>query len=69
MNAREFVDKFGWEEAERVALLAGTTRAYFAQLAGGHRRPRLSLAEQLSIASDGRLAVLDLLTYQKPRAA
>tara|TARA_R110002072_G_scaffold113009_1_gene242420 strand:- start:3102 stop:3308 length:207 start_codon:yes stop_codon:yes gene_type:complete len=61
MNAKEFLERFGREEAERVAALSGTNYAYFSQLAYGHRRPSVDLAERLVAASDGRLDFTKLL--------
>jgi hypothetical protein len=66
LNAREFVDAFGWEEAERVATAAGTSKDYFAQLAGGHRRPSVDLAQRLVTESGDRLGLVELLTYRRP---
>mgnify|MGYP005667932333 FL=1 len=61
MNAKEFLEKFGREEAERVATSSGTNYAYFSQLAYGHRRPSVDLAERLVAASEGRLDFTKLL--------
>lgn len=61
MNAKEFLEQFGREESERVAALAGTNYAYFSQLAYGHRRPSVDLAERLVTASGGRLDFTKLL--------
>jgi hypothetical protein len=69
MNAREFLDQFGREEAERVAVRAGTNLAYFEQLACCARRPSIDLADRLAGASDGRLDTLALLRAKAERAA
>lgn len=71
MNAREFLDAHGREEAERVAVRAGTTMAYFEQLAGGHRRPSFPLAENLARESGDRMDTLSLMRApdKKPPAS
>ncbi len=61
MNAREYIDTFGWEEAERVAKAAGTNRAYFSQIANGHRNASVPLAQKLVDASAGRLDFMSLV--------
>ena len=61
MNAREFIDEFGADEAERVAIAAGTNMAYFRQIANGHRNAGFGLAQRLVGASDERLDLLALL--------
>lgn len=62
MDANTFIEKFGWAEAERVAKAAGTNRAYFGQIARGHRRPSVKLAQKLVDASEGILDFVALLT-------
>lgn len=69
MNARQFLDTFGREEAERVALRAGTNLAYFEQLACCARSPSFSLAEELAAASSGRMEVLALMRAKSERDA
>lgn len=49
------------QEREQVARLAGTTDAYFQQLAGGHRSPSKKLAERLEKATNGKLNKIMLL--------
>lgn len=61
MNAKEFLEAFGIPEATRVAETAGTNYAYFSQIAHGHRRPSVDLAERLIAASGNRLGFADLL--------
>lgn len=61
MNARQFLDQFGRAESETVATKAGTSFAYFYQIANGHRRPSVELAERLVTASSSRLGFSDLL--------
>jgi DNA-binding transcriptional regulator YdaS (Cro superfamily) len=55
MNIKTFVRSTEKLERERIAALAGTTDAYFHQLAGGHRRPSASLCKRLEVASGGLL--------------
>lgn len=55
MNAKQFIDEYGWAEAEQVASKAGTNRAYLSQIAHGHRNASALLAERLVLASSGRL--------------
>jgi transcriptional regulator with XRE-family HTH domain len=61
MNARDYLKKHGWKAAEDIAIKAGTTKEYFSQLAYGHRRPSVGLAERLVIASSGKLDFVLLL--------
>jgi hypothetical protein len=61
MNAKDFLDEFGREEATRVAIAAGTNYVYFTQIASGHRRPSVDLALRLITASDDRLSFEALL--------
>lgn len=61
LNAREFLDRFGREEAERVCVRAGTKFSYFVHLAGGHRNPSTDLAKRLVRASDRRMSLTKLL--------
>lgn len=67
MNAREFLDRFGRDEAERIARAAGTNLPYFEQLACCARRPSIDLADRLVEASDGRLDTLALLRAKRAR--
>lgn len=68
MNAKQFLDAYGKEEAERVALAAKSNYAYFSQLAYGHRRPSVRLAERLVEASDDRLDFVSLLKGREKSA-
>lgn len=52
MNIRQYIDLYGWPAAEKVAIKAGTNRAYFAQLASGHRKA--SAAKALAIVKASR---------------
>jgi hypothetical protein len=51
MDAGSFLDKHGKDICRRVAEKAGTKWEYFTQIAHGHRRPSVELAEQLVAAS------------------
>lgn len=68
MNALEFIKTFGWEEAEQVALKAGTNRAYFSQIAYGHRNAGTRLAQRLVKESGDRLDLLSLMTATEDAA-
>lgn len=69
MNAKQFIETYGWKRAEKVALKAGTNRAYFSQIACGHRNASLPLAERLVKASGGELDLISLMKSTKDRAA
>ncbi len=60
MDAKTFLLE---HRAEVPALCerVGTSPAYFTQIAYGHRRPSVGLAQQLAEASGGRLSVTALL--------
>lgn len=67
MNAKDFLQQYGVEEADRVAAKAGTNHAYFLQLVAQTRRPSAELARRLVEASGGRLDFVCLLqTTKKP---
>lgn len=68
MDAQTFKDTFGIEESERVAIAAGSNYAYFHQIATGHRRPSVDLAEKLVDASEGRLELIALLKAKRTAA-
>lgn len=61
LDAKQFLQRFGREEAARVCVLAGTKLSYFVHLAGGHRNPSTALAKRLVQASDKRLSLHKLL--------
>lgn len=74
MDALEFLTSHGKATAEAVARDAGTNFAYFSQLAYGHRRPSVDLAQRLVAASaahvqdaERRLDLLSLLTAPPAR--
>lgn len=67
MDAKRFLDAFGREAATKVAESAGSNYAYFSQIAYGHRRPSVGLAERLIEASAGLLSFEGLLR-SKPSA-
>ena len=51
MHALAFIEKHGQAVATEVAEAAGTNAKYFSQIAHGHRRPSVDLAEKLVTAS------------------
>jgi hypothetical protein len=67
MNAIDFLKYFGQTETEAVAKTAGTTLAYFKQIAYRHRRPSPELAEKLEEASSGRLDFRSLLSQKRKK--
>lgn len=67
MNAKQFLETYGWTRAEKVAIAAGTNRAYFSHIARGHRNASLDLAERLVDASDGELDLLSLMKAKRTR--
>ncbi len=67
MNAKQFLETYGWERAEEVAIAAGTNRAYFSHIAHGHRNASLALAERLVKASGGELDLLALMKATQSR--
>lgn len=73
MDAKSFLDKHGKDAAERVAIRAGTNYAYFSQIAHGHRRPSVGLAQKLVEASAHEVRKehdrLDFVSLLAPRVA
>lgn len=67
MDAHEYIQTHGWPKAEAVAVAAGTNRAYFSQIAHGHRNASLDLAERLVEESGGELDLLKLMTAKRRR--
>jgi transcriptional regulator with XRE-family HTH domain len=71
MDALNFLEKHGKDVAERVAKKAGTNFAYYSQIAHGHRRPSVDLADRLVVASAEEVEDpedrLDLLALLKPK--
>lgn len=67
MNALDYLKRYGWKKAEKVAVSAGTTPAYFRQVAYGHRRPSYELARKLVEASKNKLDVLSLLKTKEAK--
>lgn len=59
MDAKAFLDTHGRAVAERVARRAGTNYAYFNQIAYGHRRPSVKLAQRLIEASAAEVRTKD----------
>lgn len=70
MDAKKFIETFGWPEAEKIANKAGTNKAYLSQIAYGHRKASYALALKLVKASKGRLDLMSLINTSeraKPR--
>lgn len=61
MTALEFMKARGEGETEALAIRAGTTLAYFKQIAYRHRRPSADLAKRLAAESDGAMHAADLV--------
>jgi hypothetical protein len=70
MDALSFLEKHGKQVATQVAERAATNYPYFSQIAYGHRRPSVDMAERLVAASaevvDDPLAQLDLVSLVRP---
>ncbi len=47
MDAKQYIDEYGAEKAEEIALASGTNLAYFRQIASGHRNCGKTLAKRL----------------------
>ena len=69
MDAKTYIQEQGRESAKEVAEAAGTTFEYFNQIAYGHRRPSVKLAQKLVSASSGKLEFVALLTAMQPKEA
>lgn len=69
MNAQQFLDLYGWKRAERVAADAGTTRAYFWQVATGRRNASPALAVRIVRASGGEIDFHSLVWSTAERRA
>jgi hypothetical protein len=61
MTALEYLKARGEPETEALAVRAGTTLAYFKQIAYRHRRPSPDLAQRLAAESFGALSAADLV--------
>lgn len=61
MTALELLKARGDDAAEVLATRAGTTLAYFKQIAYRHRRPSADLAKKLAAVSDGDLDAAEML--------
>lgn len=61
MDAKQFIETFGKDEARRVATAAGTNLEYFTQIANGNRNASIMLAERLVTASEDRLDLMQLI--------
>ena len=60
MDAHRFIEKYGKEEATRVAESAGSKYVYLYHIALGHRKPSPTLSRKLVEASKGRMKLSDL---------
>ena len=76
MDALGFLKKHGTAVATEVAEAAGSNFAYFKQIAHGHRRPSVDLANDLVEASVARfpnpehqLDFVSLMNSKKQKAA
>jgi hypothetical protein len=71
VDALAFMEKHGKAVTERVAKSAGTNMRYFSQIAHGHRRPSVELAERLVQASadevESPLEQLDFVSLMKAK--
>lgn len=54
---KEWLTSASEDERERVAREARTSVAYLYQLAGGHRKASLELADRLRVATNGSLTI------------
>jgi hypothetical protein len=61
MDALEFLRARGDEHVGKIAVRAGTTLAYFKQIAYRHRRPSVDLAKALERESRGDLSATEML--------
>jgi hypothetical protein len=61
MNALEYLKARGEAETEALAIRAGTTLAYFKQIAYRHRRPSADLAKRLAAESAGTLDAAEMV--------
>lgn len=61
MTALEFMKARGEAKTEALAVRAGTTLAYFKQIAYRHRRPSAELAQRLAAESGGAMVAADLV--------
>lgn len=61
LSIKEFWEKYGRVESEKLALEAGTTYPHFKHLAHGRRNPSKKLAERLVNASGKKLSLARLL--------
>lgn len=75
MDALAFIETHGKDVAARVAEKAGTNMAYLSQIAYGHRRPSVDLADRLVAASADevgnpleQLDLVSLLRSKKSKA-
>lgn len=69
MTALEFLKAHGEEKTEALAVRAGTTLAYFKQIAYRFSRPSPELAQRLAAGSEGDLDASELVFAPLKRAA
>lgn len=69
MTALELLKARGEEETEKLATRAGTTLAYFKQIAYRHSRPSPELAQRLAAESNGDMDAAELVFAPLKRAA
>lgn len=67
MNAKDYIEEFGADKATELAVAAGTNYAYFYQIAIGHRRPSVDLANALVKKSKGKLDFVKLMNCRKKK--
>lgn len=68
MTPFELLKARGDAETEKLAISAGTTLAYFKQIAYRHRRPSAELAQRLAAESNGDLDAAEMIfvTLKEP---
>ncbi len=60
MSPMQYLKSYGPEITTRMCEKAGTTYAYFEQIAYGFRRPSPDMAKRLESASDGDLNAVEM---------
>jgi hypothetical protein len=65
MNAKQYLDKYGKTATESLALRAGTSFAYFYQIALGHSHPSRKMALRLVKESGGEMTLVELMTFER----
>lgn len=67
MDPLRYLKLHGDDHCDDVAKRAGTTLAYFKQIAYRHRRPSVDLARALERESKGDLSAVDMLFAELKR--